>query len=90
MAEHDEQLDEVVMAIQKIVVPVEKFQTSDGCIHNSYEDAENSEKMSAGIRIVCPECGGHKKVDPYGDGREFVSCPKCSGKGFLEKETVWK
>ncbi|EAO0106711.1 hypothetical protein EU727_08640 [Salmonella enterica] len=78
------------MSIEKILVQVERYKTPDGKIFDSLEKAEHHLKMITGERIVCPECHGNKKIDPYGDGRTFIPCGKCTGKGYLEKITEWK
>ncbi|HBT4923489.1 hypothetical protein [Klebsiella pneumoniae] len=78
------------MSIEKILVQVERFKTPDGKVHNSLEEAEHHIKMCSGERIICPECNGTAKVDPYGDGREFISCRKCHAKGYLEKITDYR
>jgi DnaJ-class molecular chaperone len=75
--------------IKAIQVTVTKYQTEDGQIHDTESDAMIHERFVSGLRKVCDGCGGAGRVDPYGDGRQSVTCPTCRGKKFLEKSEVW-
>ena len=71
-----------------------EFNTEDECIHH--------EMMLDGIRIVCPNCNGQGswKTDyvpeyDHWDGTmggywNYEKCPKCKGKGYLEKKVTWE
>lgn len=75
----------------------------DGKEFTSESECEHHEKLLDGTRIVCPECGGKKgwegrwipPYDNYDIGHveghyEWNTCPKCKGKGYLEKKVTWE
>lgn len=84
--------------VQKYNVYVAK----DGKEFDSKEKCENHEKILDGTRIVCPDCNGKggwkgKWIEPYdhwdgpmGGYYEHHTCPKCKGKGYLEKKVTWE
>lgn len=69
-------------------VTVVKYEANDGTIFNTREDALFRDDELAGKKMLCTECRGEKEVtiDPYGDGRQFITqdCNTCKGKGYLE------
>ncbi|MGB5794095.1 hypothetical protein [Poseidonibacter sp.] len=75
--------------MKKIEVSIVKFEASDGKIFDTEEKAIFYEKKLNGIIRTCKECGGSGKCDMYGDGRVFVTCNICNGKGYVEKSTKW-
>lgn len=72
-----------------IQVMVEKYQTEDGRIFDSAKQAEHHERIISGARKGCPTCNGTQQV-PSEDYRSFYACPHCDGKGYVEKQEVWK
>lgn len=70
-------------------VEITQYQTDDGLVFDTLGQAEHHEKMKAGIRKVCPSCDGEREYSPSGDGRDIITCPKCQGKGWVEKKEVW-
>ena len=71
-----------------------EFNSEDECIHH--------EMMLDGTHIICPECNGKGswKTDyvpeyDHWDGKmggywNYEKCPKCKGKGYLEKKVTWE
>ncbi len=74
----------------------------DGKEFNDEEDCINYEKILDGTRIVCPECHGEGSwrtdyVPEYDhwDGTmggywNYEKCPRCKGKGYLDKKVTWE
>lgn len=72
----------------------QEFESEDSCKHH--------EMILDGTRIVCPQCKGKKGwqgkyIEPYdhwdgpmGGYYEWHECPKCGGKGYLEKKVTWE
>lgn len=72
-----------------ITVQVEKYQTEDGRIFDSAKQAEHHERIISGMRRICPKCNGTQQV-PDEEFRRFYACPDCDGRGYVEKQEVWK
>ena len=72
---------------QSIVI---KYQTDDGRMFDKKEAAQLHEDLQSGKARVCPNCFGDKVLDPYGDCREFTTCPYCNGKGHQYKIVEWR
>ena len=79
------------------------YVAKDGKEFKYEEDCINHEKIIDGTRIVCPECHGEGKIamiEEYNNYHTGVperttiypTCPKCNGKGYLEKKIkeVWE
>jgi len=75
----------------------------DGKEFNSEDECKHYEMILDGKCIICPECHGEGKIavieeyDNYHTGAPerttiYPTCPKCNGKGFLEKKIkeVWE
>jgi len=76
--------------IKEVTVEYQRFQTRDGMLFEKREDAKHHEKVLNGTIKTCPRCEGAKKLDAYGDGRQWMTCNSCSGKGYVEKCEVWQ
>lgn len=72
-----------------IYVQVEKYQTEDGRIFDSAKQAEHHERIISGVRRICPKCNGTQQV-PDEEFRRYYACPDCDGRGYVEKQEVWK
>lgn len=78
------------------------YVAKDGEEFEYEEDCINHEKILDGTRIVCPECHGKGswKTDyvpeyDHWDGKmggywNYQKCPKCKGKGYLDKKVTWE
>ena len=75
--------------VNKIIVPVSKFQAKDGKVFHDELSAIYHEKLLDGEIKICTYCKGNKKVDSYGDGRSLETCHVCKGKGYLVKTILW-
>ena len=77
----------------------------DGKEFTSESECENHEKIIDGTRKECPECKGTGRVNEhseqvfdgglYGDHQYHTywtsdKCPRCGGKGYLEKVITWE
>lgn len=72
-----------------------EFLNERDCIH--HEKIENGERKNC---LTCSGTGEVTRDNDGGDGRAFGSmsspsfwqekCPECIGKGYLEKQTVWR
>lgn len=74
----------------------------DGKEFESEDKCKQHEMILDGTRIVCPQCHGKKGwqgkyIEPYdhwdgpmGGYYEWHECPKCGGKGYLEKKVTWE
>lgn len=75
----------------------QEFSTMDECLHH--------EMILDGERMTCPACCGkgrvNERTEKYFDGGMYGDheyhtywtsdeCPKCKGKGYLEKKTIWE
>jgi LSD1 subclass zinc finger protein len=76
--------------MKEIQVAITKYQSTDGTVHDTKESCIHQDKLLDGTRKSCDHCSGCKRIDPYGDGREYIKCPKCHGNGWLELRTEWK
>jgi hypothetical protein len=63
---------------------VDVYLSDDGRTFDTKEACEHHEKIVKGERKICTNCGGTRKVDPYGDGMVYTPCGTCDGKGWLE------
>lgn len=75
--------------MKEILVQVKKYQTEDGKIFDSAREAEHHERIIGGVRKTCPHCNGTQQV-PDEEFRRFYACPTCDGRGWVEKQEVWK
>ena len=78
------------------------YVAKDGKEFKYEEDCINHEKILDGTRIVCPECHGEGawKTDyvpeyDHWDGKmggywNYQKCPRCKGKGYLDKKVTWE
>ena len=78
------------------------YVAKDGKEFKYEEDCINHEKIFDGTRIVCPECHGEGlwKTDyvpeyDHWDGKmggywNYQKCPRCKGKGYLDKKVTWE
>lgn len=77
----------------------------DGKEFPSEQECQDYEKILDGKRIVCPDCNGKGRVNEhseqvfdgglYGDHKYHTywksdPCPRCKGKGYLEKKVTWE
>ena len=76
--------------MKTIKIEVEAFKAIDGKIFKTKEACEDHEMRLNGDRITCPECFGKNKVDYFGDGKQYDQCGECEGKGYLDKQIVFK
>lgn len=75
--------------MKEIKVEVTKYESDDGVIFDTPEQAVHHERIVQGIRRVCPECKGSGRV-MSNDMRSTQPCPDCNKKGWQEKVEVWK
>lgn len=75
--------------MKPITIQVTKFQANDGRVFDTEDQCTHHEKRVSGHIKTCPNCNGIGEVDPYGDGRTFIPCSKCGGKGYVEKQEIW-
>ena len=85
-----------------IVQDYKVYIAKDGKEFDSEDKCRHHEMILDGIRIVCPQCDGKKGwrgkwIEPYdhwdgpmGGYYEWHTCPKCKGKGYLEKKVTWE
>ncbi len=66
--------------IKEVQVEYQRFQTDDGKLFEKREDAVFNEKKLQGTIRTCKECEGTKKIDAYGDGRQWMVCKSGSVK----------
>jgi hypothetical protein len=77
------------------------YVTDDGKEFRHESDARNHENRLNGVRMTCSNCNGNGKINikedtcymPGYPPTKFTTgdrCPKCDGKGYLEKVTEWK
>lgn len=78
------------------------YVAKDGQEFTSLEDCQHHEKILDGTRIVCPECHGNGRWQTgyvpehehwegtMGGYCTYETCPKCGGKGWLEKKVTWE
>ena len=78
------------------------YVAKDGQEFTSLEDCQHHEKILDGTRIVCPECHGKGRWQTgyvpehehwegtLGGYWTYETCPKCGGKGWLEKKVTWE
>lgn len=91
------------MEIKTRFVEQEYYVSFDGKEFTDKEECERHESLERGDIKTCPECKGVKTITKNNDmdgagnygSRDGVSywqekCPKCSGRGYLEKKEVWK
>ena len=76
--------------------------SEDGQEFESEEKCLDQEKRVSGSRITCPDCNGQGrwKTDyveehDHWEGRmggywNYKTCPKCGGKGYLDKKVSWE
>ena len=78
------------MNIKEIKVSIIKYETDDGKIFDTIEKAHDHVLRTNGMRKQCPACLGVGKIDPFGDGRDYIRCPNCQAKGYVDRQEVWK
>lgn len=78
------------MDIKEVKVSITKYQTDDGKIFDTIEKAHDHALRNEGLRKPCRTCGGIGNIGPFGDGRDFIPCFNCSGKGYVDHQVVWK
>jgi hypothetical protein len=79
---------------EKVLITKYTFRTTDGEIYDDYDSAQDHQMRIDGDRITCNECNGSKGENYWGeDGRlpkQWIVCRNCSGKGHLDKVTIFK
>lgn len=92
----------IVTRQRTVVQDYNVYIAKDGKEFTSESECINHEKILDGTRVVCPECKGKKGwqgkwIEPYehwdgpmGGYYEWNTCPKCKGKGYLEKKVSWE
>ncbi len=76
--------------VEVISVSVSKFKSLNGDIHNTREQAELKNKFYLGIAKDCPNSMCTLGKVPTDDFRSSRLCNTCKGKGYVEKQEVWK
>ena len=83
-------------------VHVNKYVAFDGHEFDTYSQCDDYEKRKRGVRITCSLCNGqgyiskgsHQVLNELTYQYETVeytnSCPKCKGKGYLDRVEMWK
>lgn len=75
--------------MKEVEVVVIKYESDDGDIWETKEEAIHRDKMRSGERKKCTICNGSGK-EPDCENRNYHKCSSCNGKGWLEKVEVWK
>lgn len=75
--------------MKEVTEVVIKYESDDGVIFDTHEQAEHHERLVSGIRRVCPDCKGSGRV-MSNDMRYMEPCSDCNSKGWQEKVEVWK
>ena len=88
-----------------VVQEYKVYVAKDGKEFTSEEECINHEKFIDGERITCSICGGKGRINErteryfdggmYGDHQyhsrvESDECPRCKGKGYLDKKVTWE
>lgn len=76
--------------MKKVDKIVTKYEAIDGILFDKESDALLHEGFLNGTVKKCDRCNGTGEVDPYGDGRVFITCSNCDGKGHVTKQEIWK
>lgn len=79
------------MKIEEIeeTIVVKKYRCSDGRVFDEYSNAEIYQGMMDGDIKKCNICEGTGKV-PNEDFRNYYTCNKCNGSGYLRRQVEWK
>ena len=89
--------------VRQKTVEYKVYIAKDGKEFDSEDKCKHHEMNLDGTRKVCEHCGGEGRIrgrlvneyDNYDIGHveahyEYDICPKCGGKGYLEKKVTWE
>ena len=75
---------------KKVVQTYNVYIAKDGKEFESEDECKHHEMILDGTRVVCPHCNGNKDIGHVDAHYEWNTCPRCEGKGYLEKKTTWE
>ena len=79
-----------------------KYVAFDGHEFDTYRQCDDYEKRKRGDRVTCSLCNGQGYISKgshqvlneltyqYETVEDTHSCPKCKGKGYLDRVEIWK
>lgn len=95
----------IVTRKKTVVQEYNVYIAEDGKEFKTYDECKDYDEKKRGNRITCPDCNGKGRVNEhseqvfdgglYGDHKYHTywtsdPCPRCKGKGYLEKKLTWE